>query len=106
MSALRHRSLLPSSTWWEPCSRRSSIRILRAERIKGAIALYELDGFDPSPVIDQAANVLLTRYLSRVPQGVWMDQYDADGNGTSKTVPSSTLYHLFLAFAEALRISE
>ena len=77
-----------------------------AERIKGAIALYELDGFDPAPVIDTAANVLLSRYLSRVPPGVWMDQYDAEGNGTSKTVPASTLYHLFLAFAEALRISE
>jgi mannose/cellobiose epimerase-like protein (N-acyl-D-glucosamine 2-epimerase family) len=77
-----------------------------AERIKGAIALYELDGFDPAPVIDTAADLLLTRYLSLVPQGVWMDQFDVDGNGTSKTVPSSTLYHLFLAFAEALRISE
>lgn len=77
-----------------------------AERIKGAIALFELDGVDPAPVIDMAANALLTRYLSRSPEGIWMDQYDAEGRGVSKTVPASTLYHLFLSFAEALRISQ
>ena len=76
-----------------------------AERIKGAIALWELDGIDPAPVIDTSVDVLLSRYLACIPEGIWMDQYDSQGRGTSKTVPASTLYHLFLAFAEALRIS-
>ncbi len=77
-----------------------------AERIKGAVALWELDGVDPAPVIDTSANLLLTRYLSLEPAGIWIDQFDTNKNPISPTVPASTLYHLFLAFAEALRISE
>jgi len=77
-----------------------------AERIKGAVALWELDGVDPAPVIDTSAGLLLSRYLALEPAGIWIDQFDADKQPISSTVPASTLYHLFLAFAEALRISE
>lgn len=77
-----------------------------AERIKGAVALYELDGVDPAPVIDAAATLLLSRYIANMRSGTWIDQFDAEGRGMSKSVPASTLYHLFLAFAEALRISD
>ncbi|MEZ6028740.1 MAG: AGE family epimerase/isomerase [Hyphomonadaceae bacterium] len=76
-----------------------------AERIKGAVALYELDGVDPAPVIDTAASLLLSRYLALEPAGIWIDQFDEQKRPISPTVPASTLYHLFLAFAEALRIS-
>lgn len=76
------------------------------ERIKAAIALWELDGVEPGPVIDSSANVLLQRYLAREPAGVWMDAFDAEGREAVRTVPASTLYHVFLAFAEVLRITD
>jgi mannose/cellobiose epimerase-like protein (N-acyl-D-glucosamine 2-epimerase family) len=76
------------------------------ERIKAAVALYELDGVDPAPVIDQTAELLLQRYLSHNPPGTWIDAFDADGKPTVKTIPASTLYHVFLAFAEVLRIAD
>lgn len=76
------------------------------ERIKAAIALWELDGVDPGPVIDAAAGALLRRYLARQPAGIWMDAFDAEGHEAARTVPASTLYHVFLAFAEVLRITD
>jgi len=76
------------------------------ERLKAAVALYELDGVDPAPVIDPTVELLLQRYLSHKPAGTWIDAFDGDGRPTVKTVPASTLYHVFLAFAEVLRISD
>ena len=76
------------------------------ERLKAAVALWELDGVDPSAVIEQTAGLLLQRYLGREPAGTWMDAFDDKGVALNKTVPVSTLYHVFLAFAEVLRISE
>lgn len=76
------------------------------ERIKAAVAIYELDGVDPARVINQAGGLLLSRHLTRDPPGTWMDAFDADGGDAARVVPASTLYHVFLAFAEVLRIAE
>ena len=76
------------------------------ERMKAAVALWELDGVDPSAVIEPTSKVLLERYLGREPAGTWIDAFDAAGAPLNKTVPASTLYHVFLAFAETLRISD
>ena len=76
------------------------------ERLKAAVALYELDGVDPAPVIDSTVELLLQRYLSDEPPGTWIDAFDEKGESESKTIPASTLYHVFLAFAEVLRISD
>lgn len=76
------------------------------ERLKAAVALWELDGVDPSAVIEPTIRLLLERYLRREPVGTWMDSFDEKGAPLNKTVPASTLYHVFLAFAEVLRISE
>ncbi|MDP3493903.1 MAG: AGE family epimerase/isomerase [Hyphomonadaceae bacterium] len=75
------------------------------ERIKAAIALHELDGIDPSPVIESSAALLFDRYLGRTLPGTWVDLVDADGKSVSGNAPASTFYHVFLAFAEVLRIS-
>ena len=75
------------------------------ERLKAAVALFELDGVDPAPVIDPTVELLLGRYLGRDPRGTWIDAFDAEGRPESRTIPASTLYHVFLAFAEVLRIS-
>jgi mannose/cellobiose epimerase-like protein (N-acyl-D-glucosamine 2-epimerase family) len=76
------------------------------ERMKAAIALWELDGVDPWPVISSTCNLLMHRYLGRDPAGTWVDEFDHAGAAMATTVPASTLYHVFLAFAEALRIAE
>ena len=75
------------------------------ERLKAAVALYELDEVDPAPVIDRTVDLLFDRYLAREPRGTWIDAFDAEGRPQSQMIPASTLYHVFLAFAEVLRIS-
>lgn len=76
------------------------------ERLKAAVALYELDGVDPAPVIVPTSELLLKRYLGHEPAGTWIDQFDENGRPIARTVPASTLYHVFLAFAEVLRIAD
>jgi N-acylglucosamine 2-epimerase/mannose-6-phosphate isomerase len=75
------------------------------ERIKGWLALYELTGADPRPAVAGSARLLLSRMLAGSVSGAWIDAYDKDGRPTVATVPTSTLYHVFLAFAEALRVA-
>jgi mannose/cellobiose epimerase-like protein (N-acyl-D-glucosamine 2-epimerase family) len=76
------------------------------ERIKGWIGLAELTGVNPRRAVEGSARRLLDFYLSPAPRGCWIDQRDADGNPDVETIPTSTLYHVFLAFAEALRFAD
>jgi N-acylglucosamine 2-epimerase/mannose-6-phosphate isomerase len=76
------------------------------ERIKSAIALYELDGTDPAPAIQSSGSVIFDRFLSRNPAGMWIDQFDANGVASASNAPASTLYHILLAFAEVLRVAK
>ena len=79
------------------------------ERLKAAVALYELDDMDPVPVVTATCRVLFDRYLTsgqgiEIPRGAWIDAFDGDGKPIAQCVPASTFYHIFLAFAEVLRI--
>lgn len=74
------------------------------ERIKGHLGLYELTGADPRQAAAAATRVLLDRYLALPLPGAWIDQFDALLQPMSQTIPASTLYHVFLAFAELLRL--
>lgn len=74
------------------------------ERIKGHLALFERTGRDPSAPVAQATRLLLDRYFDVPVRGGWMDRFDADGQGIAKDMPTSTFYHVFLAFAELLRL--
>lgn len=76
------------------------------ERLKAAVALRELDGVDPGPVFKASCSLLLNRYLATKIPGLWIDAFDGDGRPMAKTAPTSTLYHVFLAFAEVLRTGE
>lgn len=89
-----------------PPLRKSSRTWPNTERIKGHLALFELTGADPRQPVAASSRLLLDRYLAVEPRGAWIDQFDADGRPISKTVPTSTLYHVFLAFAEVLRLQE
>lgn len=74
------------------------------ERMKAAVALYEQDGVDPRPVLEASGRLLLDRYLAGPWPGAWIDAFDAEGMPAVAKTPTSTLYHVFLAFAEALRV--
>jgi mannose/cellobiose epimerase-like protein (N-acyl-D-glucosamine 2-epimerase family) len=75
------------------------------ERIKAWIALSEATGKDATPALAGSVNVLFDRYLTPARPGAWIDLIDEDGRPHSPTIPTSTLYHIFLAFAELLRFS-
>ena len=57
---------------------------------------------------DDAARVctmLLDTYLATRVPGLWIDQFDAEGEARADVVPASTLYHLVVAFEEVLRVA-
>ncbi len=74
------------------------------ERLKAHIALLDLDGTDPRGPLTQTMGLLLDRYLAQGPPGTWIDHFDGDGRPVATTIPSATLYHLFVAFSELFRV--
>jgi N-acylglucosamine 2-epimerase/mannose-6-phosphate isomerase len=74
------------------------------ERLQAWVAMFELEGRDPRPAFEQTGRLLVERYLSPAPPGTWIDEFRPDGAPKAKTVPASTLYHVFIAFAEMLRV--
>lgn len=82
--------------------RRTSRTWPNTERIKAHLSLFELTSRDPRAAVAQSCAVLLDRYLK--PNGAWIDTLDADGAAIAGPAPASTFYHVFLAFAEVLRL--
>lgn len=81
------------------------------ERLKAAVALHEIGGGDARAMVESSAQLLLKRYLSpttniNIPRGGWIDAFDGAGRPIATAMPASTLYHLFVAFSEVLRIRE
>lgn len=85
---------------------RSSRTWPNTERIKAAVALCELDDGGLSSAATDSISLLFNRYLDKPIAGAWLDTFDAKGRSTADHIPASTLYHVFLAFAEVLRISK
>jgi N-acylglucosamine 2-epimerase/mannose-6-phosphate isomerase len=83
---------------------RSSRTWPNTERIQAWVAMFELEGRDPRPAFAQSSQLLLKRYLSHAPPGTWIDHFGADGAPQAHAIPASTLYHIFIAFAEMLRV--
>jgi mannose/cellobiose epimerase-like protein (N-acyl-D-glucosamine 2-epimerase family) len=73
------------------------------ERMKAAVALFELTGRSPLADLEQSGRLLLDAYLAPALRGRWFDNLDEHGKPTADKIPASSLYHLFLAFAETLR---
>ncbi|MGB2178895.1 MAG: AGE family epimerase/isomerase [Hyphomonas sp.] len=76
------------------------------ERIKAHLALFEATGRDPRPAVAASARLLLDQYLSTPIPAVWLERFTADGQPDADDVPASTLYHIFLAFSEVLRLQD
>ena len=70
----------------------------QTEALKAHIAMMRRGG-DGALIVPVVRNIG-TRFLSGCPEGVWIDQLDAAGVAASKAVPTSSFYHLFMAFAE------
>lgn len=75
------------------------------ERIKGWLALEEFTGVDASAPVQRSLDALFAWHLKHDVPGCWQDAFDADGRPLTSTVPASTLYHVFLAFTEVLRLA-
>ncbi len=76
----------------------------QTEAIKADIALAEARGTTPGTHVDAVVEALFERFLDRPVAGAWTDWIDERGMPLVETVPASTFYHLFLAFAEYLRV--
>jgi mannose/cellobiose epimerase-like protein (N-acyl-D-glucosamine 2-epimerase family) len=51
------------------------------------------------------AERLMNRFVGRPVRGGWIDHIDEAGNPIVTMIPASTLYHIFLAGTEALRVT-
>lgn len=49
---------------------------------------------------------LFARYLAVEPAGIWHDHFGEDGRLLNTFAPASSLYHLFVAFSELLRVAD
>lgn len=76
-----------------------------AERLKAAVAARETLGRDTAQIARQTTELLLDRYLGVEQKGGWADAFDRNGAAIAPNMPTSTLYHIALAFFEALRMT-
>ncbi len=79
------------------------------ERVKAGVALLESGDRRGADMVRQSMSLLLTRYLTsyggvQIPDGGWIDAFDAAGQPMAKLMPASTLYHVLLACSEYLRL--
>lgn len=76
------------------------------ERIKGWLSVQEFCGDDTQDVVKQTIETIFSKHLSHPVAGCWYDHFDAKGQMIAKDIPTSTFYHLFLAFVEVLRVHD
>lgn len=83
---------------------RSSRSWPQTEALKAHLSEIEFGGrpLDGRPA--QIVANLLDRYLDKPAPGCWVDHLDAQGAVIADKIPASTLYHVFLAFSELLRL--
>ena len=73
---------------------------VQCEVLKGHLTLWTLTGNRNFLVkADEMLDLIVIRYLVSE-TGCWKDQLDASGTVISANSPASTLYHLYVAFAE------
>ncbi|UJW75983.1 AGE family epimerase/isomerase [Rhizobium sp. SL42] len=71
------------------------------EMLKAFMALNERLGFTGYRTeADDVASAILAAYMSGVPRGCWHDCLDLNEVPTARTIPASSLYHLWTALAK------
>ena len=76
----------------------------QTEAVKACLAVYER--FGDETALARARQLLdaLFRVFTRLDQPRWREQVDRDGRLIREGMPASSLYHLYLAVAEAIRV--
>ncbi len=74
------------------------------EAIKAEVAAYEAGDAAAGPRAARVIDRLMEVFLGRPVAGGWIDHVDAAGAPLVDFMPASTLYHVFLAVAEADRV--
>jgi mannose-6-phosphate isomerase len=76
----------------------------QTESLKAEVASFETGDGDAAHRAARTIGRLLAVFLGRPVAGGWIDRFDAHGAPTVDFIPASTLYHVFLAAAEADRV--
>ncbi len=85
----------------------------QTEELKAHLAQGERCGQIDVARVEAVVSTLLDRYCDvtggtgavLVPAGGWIDVFDAQGRPAASQMPTSTLYHIFVAFAELQRMA-
>lgn len=75
-----------------------------SEALKAHLARFESRGAIDVPRTVQILDNMFRYFLAAPVPGTWIDQLDARCAPTVDKIPASTLYHVFVAFAELLRL--
>lgn len=78
----------------------------QTEALKAHITAARWWQDDTSDDVTQLVEGLFDTYLNVTPAGGWQDQFDEQGRPMAKAMPTSTFYHLMLAFVETLDFRE
>jgi mannose-6-phosphate isomerase len=76
----------------------------QTELAKAFIAQAEIGRPGAAEAARGALSALQRHYLAPAPRGAWLDHLDAEGRTISHRMPASSLYHIFVAIAEADRV--
>ena len=77
----------------------------QTEHLKAQVVRFESAPEASLGEIDRVCGLLLDHYLDET-TGAWNDQVGEAGAKLSQVSPASSFYHLFLAYSEALRVTD
>jgi len=72
----------------------------QTEALKAHVALARRGSADALARVAPTVRAIGTRFLQDCAPGTWTDQLDAVGASASRAIPTSSFYHVFMAYAE------
>lgn len=76
----------------------------QTELVKGWVGEHEAGHPEARAAGCRALEALFSHYMDKPSCGLWADQVDAFGQVVHGPISASTLYHIFVAIAEADRV--
>lgn len=77
----------------------------QTEALKAYCTVARLGEGDAEEQIARTVANLLDRFLADCPPGAWRDRFDAAGRPATDGIPTSSFYHVFMAYAELDRLA-
>lgn len=117
-------SMLTNSGWAHGFNEQSSLTIDQVDRIgtplaesirlwpqtealKALVAEFEYLGVRRGDRVDRIVEAIFSHFIDTAPlPGTWIDHFNADGSIKSTNIPATSLYHIYLAFSEILRVHQ